>query len=111
MESKVSKKKQKSYLDERTERVDKTVKELKSKHGVAYNGTQYRIWAEAFVSGLHSSTDEPPVGSMWKKAGEQLVSIALPLMSLVKFYLQLQKPSLQPCSRIKIKPVPLLGLV
>ena len=64
-------KKKKSYLDERTERVDKTVKELKSKHGVAYNGTQYRFWAEAFVSGQHSSTDEPPVGSMWKKAGEQ----------------------------------------
>ena len=71
MESTVSKKKKKSYLDERTERVDKTVKELKSKHGVAYNGTQYRFWAEAFVSGQHSSTDEPPVGSMWKKAGEQ----------------------------------------
>jgi len=29
------------------------------------------LWAEAFVFGQHSSTDEPPVGSMWKKAGEQ----------------------------------------
>ena len=58
-------------MDEQTERVDKVVKERKSKHGVAYNGIQYRFWAEAFVSGQHSSTDEPPVGSTWKKAGEQ----------------------------------------
>ena len=31
---------------------------------------QYRIWSEMKVSGIHTSLDEPPTNSMFKRAGK-----------------------------------------
>lgn len=54
-------------MDERRERVQSLFEQLKEKHGSAYSGPQYRLWAEAVTSGSHSSTNEPPLGSMFKR--------------------------------------------
>ena len=54
-------------MDERRERVQRLFEQLKEKHGSAYSGPQYRLWAEAVTSGSHSSTNEPPLGSMFKR--------------------------------------------
>ena len=63
-----TKKRQKvSVLDERHERVQNLFDELKEKHGSAYSAPQYRLWAEAICSGAHTSTDSPPLGSMFRR--------------------------------------------
>ena len=56
-----------SVLDERRERVQNLFDELKEKHGSAYSAPQYRLWAEAICSGAHTSTDAPPLGSMFRR--------------------------------------------
>jgi len=38
---------------------------LKSKHQDKYTRFQYKLWAEMLVSGVHSSTDDPPAASMF----------------------------------------------
>lgn len=54
-------------MDERRERVQGLFEELKAKHGSAFSGPQYRLWAEAVASGSHTSTEEPPFGSMFNR--------------------------------------------
>ena len=54
-------------MDERRERVQNLFEELKEKHGSAYSGPQYRLWAEAVASGSHTNTEEPPLGSMFRR--------------------------------------------
>jgi len=39
--------------------------QLKSKHQDKYTRFQYKLWAEMLVSGVHSSTDDPPAASMF----------------------------------------------
>ena len=56
-----------SVLDERHECVQNLFDELKEKHGSAYSAPQYRLWAEAICSGAHTSTDSPPLGSMFRR--------------------------------------------
>ena len=54
-------------MDERRECVQNLFEELKEKHGSAYSGPQYRLWAEAVASGSHTNTEEPPLGSMFRR--------------------------------------------
>ena len=42
---------------------------LKQKHEKLYTQMQYRIWGEMVVGNLHSSMEEPPVTSMFMRAG------------------------------------------
>ena len=60
-----SKKRTKTFMDERRERVQSLFTELQQKHGKTYSHPQYRLWAEAYVSGGHNSTESPPRGSMF----------------------------------------------
>jgi len=36
-------------------------------HKEEYNRIQYKLWAEAIVSGKHKSDSDPPPGTMWSK--------------------------------------------
>ena len=54
-------------MDERWGRVQNLFEELKEKHGSAYSGPQYRLWAEAVASGSHTNTKEPLLGSMFRR--------------------------------------------
>ena len=49
------KKKTKSWSEEKQERIDDLIDELKAKHGVRYNDIQYRIWAESLDTHYHKS--------------------------------------------------------
>ena len=51
------------------DRVQKIVDELKRWHGEKFTTMQYRIWAEMKKSGVHYSTSEPPITSMFTHAG------------------------------------------
>ena len=64
-------KKKKSRQEEKLERVDDLIDELKEKHGTKYNAVQYRMWAETIDSGRHSSSEIPPRGSIFKSQGEK----------------------------------------
>ena len=65
--SPAAKKTKVTAMDERRERVQRLFEELKAKHGSAFSGPQYRLWAEAVASGSHASTEEPPFGSMFNR--------------------------------------------
>ena len=55
----------KTFMDERRERVQSLFTELQEKHGKTYSRPQYRLWAKAYVSGGHDSTESPPRGSIF----------------------------------------------
>ena len=64
-------KKKKTKYEEKVERVDELVDELKLKHGTMYTNIQYRVWAETIESQNHSSMDNPPTGSFFKNQGKK----------------------------------------
>ena len=53
-------KKKKSKVDEKGDKIDDLVDNLREKHGISYSNLQYRVWA---VGGRHKSLDYPPKGS------------------------------------------------
>ena len=53
----------------RDEKVQDAVDSLKKAHGSFYTMMQFRIWAEMLISGMHASFEQPPVTSMFKRAG------------------------------------------
>ena len=53
-------KKNKSKMEERSDRVDKIKAELRNKHGSSFSGVQYSLWVEMVVAGTHESKDSPP---------------------------------------------------
>ena len=65
-------KKKKTKHEEKLERVDELVDELKLKHGTTYTSIQYRVWAETIEARSHSSLDSPPTGSFFKRQGRKL---------------------------------------
>ena len=54
--------KKRTRYEEKAERIDDIVDQLKERHGKDYTLVQYRIWAETMESGQHSSYDLPPKG-------------------------------------------------
>lgn len=54
--------KKKSKGEERVEKVDDLVDDLREKHGISCTNLQYRVWAETMVGGQHKSLDYPPKG-------------------------------------------------
>ena len=59
-------KKKRTRYEEKAERIEDTVDQLKEKHGNQYTLVQYRIWAETMESGQHSSVENPPTGRFFK---------------------------------------------
>ena len=57
--------------EEKLERIDKIIDELKTKHGSEYTDIQYRVWAESFDTRYHQSLDSPPQGSIFKSQGRK----------------------------------------
>ena len=55
----------KSRQEEKLERIDDLIDQLKEKHDTKYNVMQYRIWAETIDAGRHSSLEMPPRGSIF----------------------------------------------
>ena len=51
--------------EERLYNVEKTIRELKTKHRDNFTPMQYRVWAEMHVGGVHNSTDNPPNTTMF----------------------------------------------
>lgn len=60
-----AKKKRRNTTEERMDRVDDIVDELRVKHKSVYSTLQYRVWAETVVGGRHESLDSPPKGSFF----------------------------------------------
>lgn len=104
----VSKKKKRSLAqEEREEEVQNTIDQLKEKHGSTYTPMQVRIWSEMVVGGIHSSLDDPPVSSMFVRAGgggpgkkkrdtsvsEALTQAAMAISSAIS-----PRPAIQPSS-------------
>ena len=58
--------KKKLRQEEKLERIDDLIDQLKEKHDTKYNVMQYRIWAETIDTGRHSSLEMPPRGSIFK---------------------------------------------
>ncbi len=64
------KKKKRKEVDDRNEAVESTVEELKELHEKSgYTPMQFRIWAEMYNGGIHSSLEEPPSSTMFVRAG------------------------------------------
>ena len=63
-----------SKHEEKQERIDNTIEELKAKHGTTYTDIQNRVWAESFDTRYHQSLDEPPRGSLFKSQGRKSTS-------------------------------------
>ena len=63
----VPKKKKKN--EEREDKIQGLVDELKKKHGEKYTQMQYRIWAEMMVGGVYKDRDTPPASTMFKRSG------------------------------------------
>ena len=51
------------------DRVQKIVDELKKQHGEKYLMMQFGIWAETVNGGMHKSMTEPPLSTMFNRAG------------------------------------------
>ena len=49
----------KSRHEEKLERIDNIIDQLKAKHGSEYTDIQYRVWAESFDTRYHQSLDTP----------------------------------------------------
>ena len=64
-------KRKKTKHEEKLERVDELVDELKAKHGTTFTNIQYRVWAETIEAQNHSSMDSPPTGSFFKSQGRK----------------------------------------
>ena len=62
-----------SKHEEKQERIDNTIKELKAKHGTTYTNIQYRVWAESFDTRYHQNLDQPPRGSLFKSQGRKSI--------------------------------------
>ena len=56
--------------EEREDRVQSCMHELREKHGTSFTPMQYWIWCEMIVGGLHASVDDPPTSSMFARAGK-----------------------------------------
>ena len=56
-------KKRKTAYEERLERVDDTVDELRKKHGSKFSAIQYYVWAATISAGRHMDLEHPPRGS------------------------------------------------
>jgi len=69
--AKPCKKRKLSKYEQKLERVDELVDELKSKHGTTYTNIKYRVWAETIDAGHHSSVDSPPRGTFFKSQGRK----------------------------------------
>ena len=67
-------KKKKSRYQEKVERIDDLVDDLKKRHGTLYTNIQYRVWAESLDARNHSSFDSPPTGSFFKANGRKSTS-------------------------------------
>ena len=66
--SKVAKKRKKD--EEKEDRVEATIKNLKEKNGVStYTQMQYRIWAEMIIGGVHADVSHAPTSTMFIRAG------------------------------------------
>lgn len=65
--SRKRKKKRKGPLEERNDLVDGLVDKLREKHAQSYSSLQYRVWAETIAGGRHTSLENPPKGSYYKK--------------------------------------------
>lgn len=61
----------KSRHEEKLERIDNIIDQLKAKHGSEYTDIQYRVWAESFDTRYHQSLDTPPQGSLFKSQGRK----------------------------------------
>lgn len=69
--AKKKKEAKRSRYDEKLERIDEMVDELKQKHSNTYNSIQYRVWAETIEAGRHDNLDCPPKGSFFKAQGRK----------------------------------------
>ena len=72
------KRKKLSKYEQKLERVDQLVDDLKLKHGPTYNNIQYRVWAETIDAGRHSSVDSPPRGRFFNSQGRKDTSHSSP---------------------------------
>ena len=61
-----AKKKRKTASEDKESRVDDTVDKLREKHRTKWSTIQYRVSAETFVGGRHTSFDHPPKGAYFK---------------------------------------------
>lgn len=52
--------------EEKLERIDDLIDQLKEKYDTNYNVMQYRIWAEMIDARRHSCLEIPPRGSIFK---------------------------------------------
>lgn len=66
--------KKKSVREEREERVKQALDTLSKKHGGNFTQMQYRIWSEVYANGMHTDLENPPINSMFKKAGSSMPS-------------------------------------
>ena len=51
----------------KAKKVGDVADKLKGIHKEEYNKVQYKLWAEAIVSGKHTSESDPPTGTIWNK--------------------------------------------
>ena len=97
----------KSLKQEREDKVEKTLKILKTKHSTNYSLMQYRIWSEMVANGMHTDLDNPPVSSMFKRAGSSPQSsssrpdVAKAFTSSIAAVLSAQKSNNQDGSPLK----------
>jgi len=55
--------KKKTAQEDREEKVQTTIEQLKEKHSILFTPMQLRIWSESVVDGNHSSLEEAPTSS------------------------------------------------
>ena len=73
-ENSKKKKSKNSRYEEKLDRIDEIIDELKQKHKNTYTAMQYRVWAETMEAGRHDSFDTPPRGSFFKSQGRKSIS-------------------------------------
>ena len=61
--------KKKKKNEERDDKIQGLVDELKKKHAEKYTQMQSRIWAEMVVGGVYKDRDTPPASTMFKRSG------------------------------------------
>ena len=65
----VKSKRKKSDKSDTSVQVEEVLGKLKAIHGTTYTQMQYRVWAEMFVGGIHSSMQEAPSSQMFIRCG------------------------------------------
>ena len=65
--------KKKSIQEEKLERIDDLIDQLKEKHDTMYNAMQYRIWAETIDLGRHSSLEMKPKESISNRREKRIL--------------------------------------